>query len=160
MGRKPNKMVPFYLSISLIVRCPKEVHDQVGNLLRGLRVVMDARDARMVRPDPTKQRAIRQDRRSHDARNIAIAASRESNPRSSRYSLLRGREFSNCSTNCRTKSPGSRWKSRRRSARQFFEESAKIFLRVWLQENSGVTLVFSSTPSSEAVAPIDTTERG
>jgi RNA polymerase sigma factor (sigma-70 family) len=51
-GRKTNKMVPFYLSISLIIRCPKEVHDQVGKLLRGLRVVMDARDARTVRPDP------------------------------------------------------------------------------------------------------------
>jgi RNA polymerase sigma factor (sigma-70 family) len=46
--RKTNAMVPFYLSVSLIVRCPKETHDQVANLLRGLRGVMEARDARMV----------------------------------------------------------------------------------------------------------------
>ena len=41
-------MVPFYLSISLIVRCPEEVHDQVANLLRLLRVLIHARDNRAV----------------------------------------------------------------------------------------------------------------
>jgi RNA polymerase sigma factor (sigma-70 family) len=50
--RKTNKMVPFFLSISLIIRCPQDVHAQVANLLRGLRGVLEARDARMVRPDP------------------------------------------------------------------------------------------------------------
>ena len=29
-----NVMVPFMLSISLVIRCPAEVHDQVGNTLR------------------------------------------------------------------------------------------------------------------------------
>lgn len=48
-------MVPFYLSISLIVNCPGEVHDQVASLLRGLRGVLEARDARTLRPDPMKQ---------------------------------------------------------------------------------------------------------
>ena len=32
-----NQIVPFYLSVSLIIRCPDEVHDDVANLLRGLR---------------------------------------------------------------------------------------------------------------------------
>jgi RNA polymerase sigma factor (sigma-70 family) len=45
---RTNSMVPFYLSISLIVRCPDEVHDQVANLLRLLRVLIDARDNRAV----------------------------------------------------------------------------------------------------------------
>ena len=54
VARKTNRMVPFYLSISLIVRCPKDVHDQVANLLRGLRELLEARDARTVRPDPSQ----------------------------------------------------------------------------------------------------------
>jgi RNA polymerase sigma factor (sigma-70 family) len=45
---RTNSMVPFYLSISLIVRCPEEVHDQVANLLRLLRVLIHARDNRAV----------------------------------------------------------------------------------------------------------------
>jgi RNA polymerase sigma factor (sigma-70 family) len=53
-GQKTNRMVPFYLSISLIVKCPEEVHDQVANLLRGLRGVLEVRDARTVQPDPGK----------------------------------------------------------------------------------------------------------
>jgi RNA polymerase sigma factor (sigma-70 family) len=52
--RHGNRMVPFYLSISLIVRCPQEAHDQVGSLLRGLRDVLTARDAITARPDPSE----------------------------------------------------------------------------------------------------------
>ncbi len=37
-------ITPFYLSISLIVRCTPEVHDDVANLLRGLRRLQDARE--------------------------------------------------------------------------------------------------------------------
>jgi RNA polymerase sigma factor (sigma-70 family) len=49
VGRRTNHMVPFYLSISLIIRSPKDVHDQVANLLRGLRVLLDARDNRTAK---------------------------------------------------------------------------------------------------------------
>jgi len=52
--RRGNRMVPFYLSISLIVRCPREVHDQVASLLRGLRDLLTARDATTARPDPSE----------------------------------------------------------------------------------------------------------
>jgi hypothetical protein len=53
-GRKMNSIVPFYLSISLIVRCPENVHAQVANLLRGLRVLVHARDAGIVWPSPSE----------------------------------------------------------------------------------------------------------
>jgi RNA polymerase sigma factor (sigma-70 family) len=36
---QPNAMVPFFLSVSLIVKGPEEVHQKVANLLRGLRRV-------------------------------------------------------------------------------------------------------------------------
>ena len=51
-----NVMVPFMLSISLIIRCPAEVHDQVGNTLRLLRALLQARDERTQPPpvEPTK----------------------------------------------------------------------------------------------------------
>jgi Sigma-70, region 4 len=52
--RHGNRMVPFYPSIGLIVRCPQEAHDQVAKLLRGLRGVLEARDARTARPDPSE----------------------------------------------------------------------------------------------------------
>jgi RNA polymerase sigma factor (sigma-70 family) len=53
---RTNSMVPFYLSISLIVRCPEEVHDQVANLLRLLRVLIDARDNRAVQEKTAEHR--------------------------------------------------------------------------------------------------------
>jgi hypothetical protein len=46
-------MVPFQRSVSLIIRCPREVHDQVANTLRGLRVVLHARDERTL-PSPAE----------------------------------------------------------------------------------------------------------
>ena len=58
-GRKMNRIVPFYLSISLIIRCPEDIHDQVANLLRGLRVLLEARDAGIVRPSPGEFPRIR-----------------------------------------------------------------------------------------------------
>ena len=39
-----NAIVPFYLSFSLIVRCPEEVHDQVANTMRLLRMLLEIRD--------------------------------------------------------------------------------------------------------------------
>ena len=44
---------PFMLSISLIIRCSPEVHDQVANTLRGLRVLLQARDERTL-PSPAE----------------------------------------------------------------------------------------------------------
>jgi RNA polymerase sigma factor (sigma-70 family) len=46
-----NVMVPFMLSISLIIGCSPDVHEQVGNTLRLLRVLLDARDERTL-PSP------------------------------------------------------------------------------------------------------------
>ena len=37
-------VTPFYLSLSLIVRCTPEVHEEVADLLRGLRRLQDARE--------------------------------------------------------------------------------------------------------------------
>jgi RNA polymerase sigma factor (sigma-70 family) len=48
-----NVMVPFHLSISLIIRGTSEVHDQVANTLRGLRVLLEARDERTL-PSPAE----------------------------------------------------------------------------------------------------------
>jgi hypothetical protein len=48
-----NIMVPFQLSISLIIKGTPEVHDQVGNTLRRLRVLLQARDER-TRPSPAE----------------------------------------------------------------------------------------------------------
>jgi RNA polymerase sigma factor (sigma-70 family) len=49
-GEKPNAIVPFYLSISLVVRCKTEVHDQIACLLHGLRDLLAARDLRKNPP--------------------------------------------------------------------------------------------------------------
>jgi hypothetical protein len=48
-----NVMVPFQLSISLIIKGTPEVHDQVGNTLRRLRVLLQARDER-THPSPAE----------------------------------------------------------------------------------------------------------
>ena len=37
-------ITPFFLSISLIIRCTQDVHDEVADLLRGLRRLQDARE--------------------------------------------------------------------------------------------------------------------
>jgi RNA polymerase sigma factor (sigma-70 family) len=34
---RQNAMVPFFLSVSLIIKCPREVHDDIARLLRNLR---------------------------------------------------------------------------------------------------------------------------
>ena len=71
--KKGNCIVPFYLSASLIIRGSKEVHDQVANLLRRLRVLMEAKDAltaqqrRTQKPEP--QPALPDDPPSR-ARNV------------------------------------------------------------------------------------------
>jgi hypothetical protein len=41
-------IVPFFLSRSLIVKCTPEAHDQVANLLRQVRKVLEAREGRSV----------------------------------------------------------------------------------------------------------------
>jgi hypothetical protein len=43
-GNRVGSITPYFLSISLIIRCTAETHEQVGNLLRGLRNVIYARD--------------------------------------------------------------------------------------------------------------------
>ncbi len=43
-SKPAGAITPFYLSISLIVRCTPEVHEEVANLLRGLRRLQDARE--------------------------------------------------------------------------------------------------------------------
>jgi RNA polymerase sigma factor (sigma-70 family) len=48
-----NVMVPFQPSIGLIIKGTPEVHDQVGNTLRRLRVLLQARDER-TRPSPAE----------------------------------------------------------------------------------------------------------
>jgi hypothetical protein len=52
-GVKPmGAIVPFYLSISLIIKCTPEAHDQVASLLRGLRVLLGTADEGPVRQVP------------------------------------------------------------------------------------------------------------
>lgn len=34
---RQNVMVPFFLTISIVIRCPKEAHDEIASLLRNLR---------------------------------------------------------------------------------------------------------------------------
>jgi RNA polymerase sigma factor (sigma-70 family) len=52
--RPRNAIVPFFLSLSVIVRCTPEVHDQVANLLRGLRELVDAREGRTQETEKQK----------------------------------------------------------------------------------------------------------
>jgi RNA polymerase sigma factor (sigma-70 family) len=41
---QPNAMVPFFLSVSLIVKCPAEQHDEIAHILRCLRRLKDSWD--------------------------------------------------------------------------------------------------------------------
>ncbi len=43
-SRPTGEITPFFLSVSLIIRCTPEVHEEVANLLRGLRRLQEARD--------------------------------------------------------------------------------------------------------------------
>jgi RNA polymerase sigma factor (sigma-70 family) len=47
-----GSIIPFFLSISLVVRCTAETHTRVAHLLRGMRDVVNARDANAQRPVP------------------------------------------------------------------------------------------------------------
>jgi RNA polymerase sigma factor (sigma-70 family) len=42
---RQGTITPFFLSISLIIRCTPEKHEQVANLLRGLRLFVDSRES-------------------------------------------------------------------------------------------------------------------
>jgi RNA polymerase sigma factor (sigma-70 family) len=44
--RPTGAIVPFFLSLSLIMKCTPEAHDQVANLLRQLRELLEAREGR------------------------------------------------------------------------------------------------------------------
>jgi RNA polymerase sigma factor (sigma-70 family) len=54
---RTGAIVPFFLSLSLIIRCTPEVQEQVANLLRGLRDVVDAREGRTEneKQEPTER---------------------------------------------------------------------------------------------------------
>ena len=51
-------ITPFYLSISVIVRSTADVHDEVANLLRGLRRLQEARENTVARvnPEPNEEK--------------------------------------------------------------------------------------------------------
>jgi hypothetical protein len=49
-----STIVPFYLSISLIIKCTPEGHDQVASLLRGLRELLEPTEQGPVRPVPNE----------------------------------------------------------------------------------------------------------
>jgi RNA polymerase sigma factor (sigma-70 family) len=55
-GVKPTgAIVPFFLSISLIIKCTPEAHDQVASLLRGLRVLFGTAQEGPVQPVPNEK---------------------------------------------------------------------------------------------------------
>jgi RNA polymerase sigma factor (sigma-70 family) len=41
---RQNSIIPFFLSVSLIVKCPKEAHDEIASLLRNLRRLKSPQD--------------------------------------------------------------------------------------------------------------------
>jgi len=49
-SKRVGSITPFFLSVSLIVRCTAEIHEQVANLLKGLRDVVYARSQRYQLP--------------------------------------------------------------------------------------------------------------
>ena len=49
-----GSITPFYLSMSLIIECTPEVHDQVANFLRQLRDLVFARERQITARDTTE----------------------------------------------------------------------------------------------------------
>ena len=61
-----GSITPFYLSMSLIIECTPEVHDQVANFLRQLRDLVFARERRTMPPVTTEQpRSVQPDSTDH-----------------------------------------------------------------------------------------------
>jgi RNA polymerase sigma factor (sigma-70 family) len=56
-GSRVGSITPFFPSISLIIRCTAETHEQVGNFLTGLLNVIYARDRNSAEKRPTEQKA-------------------------------------------------------------------------------------------------------
>jgi hypothetical protein len=57
---RTGSITPFFLTISLIVECKPEIHDRVADLLKNLRVFLDARDNRVAQQRTTIQPDARQ----------------------------------------------------------------------------------------------------
>jgi len=51
-SKRVGSITPFFLSVSLIIRCTPEIHAQVGSLLKNLREVVETRD-RNGRQEPS-----------------------------------------------------------------------------------------------------------
>ena len=54
-NKPTGSIIPFPLSISLIVKCSPEVHKQVATTLRGLRQLLMATDNQAVQQQPPEQ---------------------------------------------------------------------------------------------------------
>jgi hypothetical protein len=84
-GVKPTgAIVPFFLSISLIIKCTPEAHDQVASLLGGLRVLFGTADdgpVRLVPSVPQKSAQPVSTDLAFPARPTAAPPSAEQSPR-------------------------------------------------------------------------------